>query len=75
VTRVSVEEATGQLAHLIEEACRGEEVVITHDEQTLVRLTPIAAHRQRRRPGSAKGVILHIAEDFDAPLEDLQEYS
>jgi Protein of unknown function (DUF2281) len=26
-----------------------------------------------RRPGSAKGMI-HMADDFDAPLEDFQEY-
>jgi hypothetical protein len=29
---------------------------------------------QPRAPGSAKDMIAHMADDFDAPLEDFKEY-
>ncbi|NCC32645.1 MAG: DUF2281 domain-containing protein [Chloroflexia bacterium] len=34
---------------------------------------PVKQAKQPRRPGSAKGMI-HLANDFDAPLEDFREY-
>ncbi|MGI8494791.1 MAG: DUF2281 domain-containing protein [Pyrinomonadaceae bacterium] len=30
--------------------------------------------RKPRKFGSMKGLVKHIAEDFDAPLEDFKEY-
>ena len=45
--------------------------MITHDNAPLARLSPVTAVRQ---PGSAVGIVTYIAEDFDAPLEDFEEY-
>ena len=71
--QVNVGEATKQLSHLIDAAVRGEVVLITTDDRQIVRLVPVKHTRQPRRAGSAKGMI-HMADDFDAPLEDFQEY-
>jgi hypothetical protein len=30
--------------------------------------------RKERKFGSMKGLVINIAEDFDAPLEDFEEY-
>ena len=30
--------------------------------------------RKERKFGSMKGLVVHIAEDFDAPLEDFKDY-
>ncbi len=30
--------------------------------------------RKTRRFGSMKGLVIHIADDFDAPLEDFKDY-
>ena len=72
--QVNVGEATRQLPNLIDAALRGEIVLITSDDHQTVRLVHVKHTRQPRRPGSAKGMI-HIADDFDAPLEDFQEYT
>lgn len=72
--QISVEEAAGQLASLIDAAVRGEVILITTDDHHVVRLVPVKQARQPRRPGSAKGMI-HMTDDFDAPLEDFQEYT
>ncbi len=50
----------------------GEEIVITKDNQPVVKLTPISPVK-RRRAGSAKGLIT-ISDDFDEPLEDFKDY-
>jgi prevent-host-death family protein len=74
MTQVTLEEARIQLPKLIEAANRGEEVIITQDSQPVAKLVPLPHVRGRREPGSAKGLILYMAEDFDAPLDDFKEY-
>lgn len=32
------------------------------------------AIKPKRRFGSMKGLVVHISDDFDAPLEDFEEY-
>jgi len=71
MVQVTWEEAASDLGRLLEEVKRGEEFVIMRDDAPLARLSPVPATRQ---PGSAVGIITYIAEDFDAPLEDFQEY-
>ena len=71
--QVKVEDATTQLPSLIDAAVRGEVVLITTDDLQTVRLVPINHAKPPRRPGSAKGMI-HMTDDFDAPLDDFREY-
>lgn len=71
--QVSVEEATSQLPSLIAAAIRGEVVLITTEDQQTIQLVPIKPRQQPRRPGSARGMI-HMADDFDAPLDEFGEY-
>ena len=52
----------------------GEDIIIAKDNRPLLRLTPLDAARQPRKPGSAKGQVLHLADDFDAPLDDFGPY-
>jgi antitoxin (DNA-binding transcriptional repressor) of toxin-antitoxin stability system len=72
--RVDVEEAKAALDDLVAEALRGEEVVLTRDEQPIARLVPLAEMRPRPRFGSARGLI-RIAADFEMPLADFDEYT
>ena len=72
MTQVTLDEAKEQLPALIEAALGGEEVLITRNGHT-VRLVP-CEEKPRRKAGSAKGLITYIADDFDAPLEDFNEY-
>ena len=70
--QVGLEEASIYLKDLINAALAGEDVVIVKDERAMVRLVPMTP-KPRRQAGSAKGMI-HLADDFDAPLEDFEEY-
>ena len=72
---VTIEEAQAKLSELIDKLTPGEEVVITQNDQPVARLVGEPSHvRKPRQPGSAKGKILYMADDFDAPLEDFKEY-
>ena len=72
---VTLNDAQAHLADLIANAVPGEEIVITQDDKPVARLIAEEAPKmQPRVPGSAKGMIAYMAEDFDAPLEDFQYY-
>ena len=71
--QIPLQEATHNLPRLIAAAVRGEIILITTEDQQVIRLVPIKQPKQPRQFGSAKGLI-HMADDFDAPLEDFREY-
>ncbi len=70
---INIEEAKTQLPDLIDAAVNGEEIVIAKDAQHIVKLVPVARPPARPQFGSAKGLI-SMADDFDAPLADFDEY-
>lgn len=59
---------------LIEAAVGGDEVRIAKDDEHIVRLVPVFGMKPVPQFGSAKGLIT-MAEDFDAPLNDFDEYA
>ncbi|NJM69646.1 MAG: type II toxin-antitoxin system Phd/YefM family antitoxin [Scytonema sp. RU_4_4] len=69
---ITLAEASKHLPELIEAAMSGEEIVITKDNQPVVKLTPVSSER-RSLFGSAKGLIT-VSDDFDEPLEDFKDY-
>ncbi len=72
--QVSVEKTpTIQLPDLIDSVLGGEEVVFTQNDLPVAKL--VAVHQEKPRPqfGSAKG-LFEMAEDFNEPLEDFDEY-
>lgn len=77
--RTSIESAEHQLRDLIKAALKGEDVYIEIEDDTgdqVVQLLVLVhdEHRPpRRTPGSAKGMIW-MSEDFDAPLDEFDEY-
>ncbi len=62
-----------QLPDLIESVINGEEVVFTRDNQPVAKLVAVKREKPRPQFGSAKGLFT-MTEDFDAPLEDFEDY-
>jgi antitoxin (DNA-binding transcriptional repressor) of toxin-antitoxin stability system len=73
MTRIELNEAKRQLGALIDVALSGEEVLITQDQQPVLKLVRVTQPAGRRKAGSAKGLI-KLASDFDAPLEEFRPY-
>jgi len=75
MTNVTIEEARAKLSELIDHVKGGDEVVITRDDQPVARLiATVCPAQQPRRLGSLQGTVTYMAPDFDAPLEDFEEY-
>jgi antitoxin (DNA-binding transcriptional repressor) of toxin-antitoxin stability system len=66
---VTVQEAEGCLLELIGLVEKGEEVVITYDDQPKVKLVPIVMPPQKRVFGQHRGQVW-MSPDFDDPLPD-----
>ena len=68
---VNSTEAESQLSELIRRAREGERIVIAQAGEPLVELLPFQ-NPGRRVGGSWKGK-LHMSDDFDAPLTELED--
>ena len=72
--QVNIHEAKSQLSRLIQAALNGTEVIIAKGGKPLVRLDVRPRVRGRRTIGGQPDLLLYMAEDFDAPLDDFDPY-
>ncbi len=64
---INIHEAKTHLSRLVDEVCKGKELILSKAGKPLVKLVPLEQAKTRRKPGFLKGKI-KIAVDFDAPL-------
>ena len=74
MAQVTVHEAKTNLSKLIQRALAGEEIIIARGQQPLVKLVVLPEIQSQRRLGGGAGVIEFMADDFDEPLAEMQEY-
>lgn len=72
--QINLQEAETQLVKLIEQAAKGEEVIITRSDGTAFKIVPIVDRVAVPKFGSARGRI-KMSDDFDDPLEGFEEYT
>jgi prevent-host-death family protein len=70
MAQLDITQAKADLSKLLDLAIKGEEIVITQDDQPVAKISPIQRPLKR---GSAKGKVW-MSNDFDEPLEDFKEY-
>lgn len=64
---VTVHQAKTNLSRLIEQACGGEEVIISRGSTPVARLVPVGEVQGRRQPGALRGK-LKVGPEFFEPL-------
>ncbi len=74
MSQFNIAEAKAHFSETVQRAMLGEEVIISRDNKPLLKLVPLAVPGEARKPGMAKGEILHVAPDFDATPEDFRDY-
>ncbi len=68
--QINIYEAKTRLSELVEQASRGETVIIAKSGTPMAKLVPLTHGPKRKiKYGLMKGAI-EIADDFDAPLPD-----
>ncbi len=71
---IDINQALPQIMELLEKAATGEEIVITKNDRPMVKLSstqPLI----KRSPLFGSDQDIFISDDFDAPLEDFQDYA
>jgi antitoxin (DNA-binding transcriptional repressor) of toxin-antitoxin stability system len=73
VRAVDLKDVPPALRHLVDDAVRDGELIITDEGEAVAKIVPLRrrAHATRR-PGSARGAIVHMADDFDGTSEDFR---
>jgi antitoxin (DNA-binding transcriptional repressor) of toxin-antitoxin stability system len=67
--QIDIDRAKSQLESLLQAALNGDEVIITQNNQLILKLVRLSKPKKRRQSGSARGLIW-MSPDFDQPLED-----
>ncbi len=71
--RVDITETPQRILELIQAAEQGDEVIITKNQQPVIRLISLAEDQPRPTFGSAHGQV-HMRDDFDDPIDDFAPY-
>ena len=76
MTTLDLDEAQARLREIVSALRPGDEVILTENGQPLAKLvkTEPGPTSWPCKAGSAKDKILWISPDFDAPLEEFEEY-
>ena len=74
MTTVTVHDAKTHLSRWINRVLEGEQVVITRGKVPVVMLKPVATAVKKRRIGGKPNFLVHMADDFDAPVDDFKDY-
>lgn len=74
MTTVAIEQANMNFLRLIDEVVLGKHIVITRNNIPVAEIVPVSHPKPTPTFGSAKGLI-RMAENFDAPIEDLRDYT
>jgi prevent-host-death family protein len=71
---LSLAEAQPRLSEIVEAMVPGEQLVLTTDGEPVAVVTRPSPACWPSEPGTAKGRHFWMAPDFDAPLDDFDEY-
>ncbi len=74
MAQLNITDAKAHFSKLVDQALLGEEVIIARDNKPLVKIVPIEIPQKIRKPGSGKGQLIEMSDDFDQPIDDMKAY-
>lgn len=66
---INIHDAKTHFSKFINQALKGDEIIIARDGKPLIRLVPYVEETQVRQGGQFRG-LMQISDDFDAPLPE-----
>lgn len=73
MSTITLQQAQAELSSLIHGLGPGDEVVITENNLPVAKIVSSIPPRSQRQLGSMSGTVVHMAADFDAPLEEFRD--
>ncbi len=74
IATIDINQALPQMNKLLENASNGEEIIITKNDQPMVKISSVKKINQRPPLFGSDKNIIAITDDFDEPLEDFNDY-
>lgn len=74
MTQFNIAEAKTHFSEIVQKAMLGEDIVIAKDNKPILKLVPLSEPGKNRKPGSAKGQILHMADGFNDTPDHFKDY-
>lgn len=74
MSELQIDGNTPSLSGLLAGLQPGEEIAIVENGKRVAVIRKEPEHDYACKAGSAEGKVLHMADDFDAPLDDFAEY-
>jgi antitoxin (DNA-binding transcriptional repressor) of toxin-antitoxin stability system len=71
---IGIFDSKTRMSELIQQVLRGERFYITKRGKRVAELRPVEEEKKPLIRGCAKNTEYRMAEDFDAPLDDMKEY-
>lgn len=73
---IPLESLDKNISSLIKKAIDGEEVIFSDNKKPVAKIEPLKTEKKSvaLARGSARGVILYMADDFDETPEDFKDY-
>lgn len=71
---IDINQALPKISELLDMAFSAEEIIITNQNQQKIRISAISVNSQRPPLFGSDRDRIFIADDFDAPLDDFQDY-
>jgi len=71
---IDINQALPQISDLLDMAFSGEEIIITNQNQQKIKISAISVSSQRPPLFGSDRDRIFIADDFDEPLDDFQDY-
>lgn len=75
MTLVSLEQAQANLPDLLHNLVPGDELVVMENDKPIAKIVTPEPRPESRRLGTMAGTVLHMAPDFDAPLDEFQDFA
>ncbi len=75
ITEIGVFESKTHLSEILERVVNGESFYITKRGRRVAELRPVEPEKRTLTRGCATNPDYSMAPDFDAPLEDFEEYT
>ncbi len=72
--QLNIADAKANFSKLVDKALLGEEIIIARGNNPLVKIVPVEHPQKIRKPGSGKGQVIEMSDDFDRPIDDMKEY-
>ncbi|TAK72290.1 MAG: type II toxin-antitoxin system prevent-host-death family antitoxin [Gammaproteobacteria bacterium] len=66
---INIHDAKTHFSKFINQALKGDEIIIARGGKPLIRLVPYTEETETRRGGQFRGLI-HVSDDFNAPLPE-----